>query len=57
MMASKQEQLQQLRKTRGLAKAHVTKRINKIRGLMNNPDNLSAIKDLLNELPNVLCEF
>lgn len=24
---------------------------------MNNPDNLSTIKDLLNELPNVLYEF
>ena len=56
-MASKQEHPQQLKKSRGLAKAHVTKKINKIRGLMNNPDNLSIIKDLLSELPNVLHEF
>ncbi|CAB3997294.1 PREDICTED: uncharacterized protein LOC107342904, partial [Paramuricea clavata] len=56
-MASKQEQLQQLKRARGLARAHVTKKINRIRGLMNNPDNLSTIKDLLNELPNVLYEF
>jgi hypothetical protein len=40
-----------------LAKANVTKGINKITGLMNNPDSLSTIEDLLNELPNVLHEF
>ena len=56
-MSSKQEQLQKLRKTRGSPKAHVTKKINKIRRLMSNPDNLSAIKDLLTELPDVLVEF
>ncbi|CAB3978772.1 Hypothetical predicted protein [Paramuricea clavata] len=56
-MASTQEQLQQLKRARGLARAHVTKKINRIRGLMNNPDNLSTIKDLLNELPNVLYVF
>ncbi len=56
-MASKQEQLQQLKRARSLARAHVTRKINRIRELMNNPDNLSTVKDLLNELPNVLYEF
>ncbi|CAB3999854.1 exonuclease 1 [Paramuricea clavata] len=56
-MASKQGQLQQLKRAHGLARAHVTKKINRIRGLMDNPDNLSTIKDLLNKLSNVLYEF
>ena len=57
-MASKAEQsLERLRKARSSAKANVTRKINKIRELMGNHENLTAVKDLLSELHEVLQDF
>ena len=50
-MADREQELyvQQLKKARSTSKSKLTRKMNIIKGLMNNPENLTAVKDLLDE--------
>ena len=57
-MASKEKHtLEQLRKARSCAKSKITRKVNRIRELMNSHENLTVVKDLLSELNDFLQEF
>ena len=49
--------LKRLRKARSYAKAQLTKKINKIKALMNDHENLSVVKELLTELHDTMKIF
>ena len=49
--------VQQLKKARSSAKSKLTRKINIIKGLMNNSENLTAVKDLLDEAQDAVRVF
>ena len=58
-MAYREEELyvQQLKKARSASKSKLTRKMNIIKGLMNNPENLTAVKDLLDEAQDAVKGF
>ena len=58
-MADREQELyvQQLKKARSTSKSKLTRKMNIIKGLMNNPENLTAVKDLLDEAQDAVKGF
>ena len=58
-MAEREQELyiQQLKKARSSSKSKLTRKINIIKGLINNPENLTVVKDLLDELHDAVKAF
>ena len=58
-MADREQEVyvQQLKKARSTSKSKLTRKMNIIKGLMNNPENLTAVKDLLDEAQDAVKGF
>ena len=59
-MADDHEQelyVQRLKKARSSSKSKLTRKMNIIKGLMSNPENLTAVKDLLDEVQDAVKDF
>ena len=58
-MADREQELciQQLKKAHSTSKSKLTRKMNIIKGLMNNPKNLTAVKDLLDQAQDAVKGF